>query len=715
MRYNDIMLMKKSKDIFFLLLIIPTILSCKDALSQSIPFRLINTVNDSIEYNDSYTLLWEQASERPEYLPWEVVYDVHISSVSDFREPLLIYHSVDITLTIDSLPSGKDYYWRVLAKNLNGDSLWSINTGHFFIRNTPDPDDTIVDLSPDNYWIYDYYYIGKEWDPPVPDVIQYAVVKSDIDTIYYQNNLKYATIRNTYYSDTGHSERLVTWKADSEYLILKNYVKESGLLTIEDTVYFPLNTPGINQDSILISDTYFVRQKVYTHYHVYTLYYDYNQTYETVPLIGPLMMNYNFDADYHSTKRRWELSSAVINGEQYHIRPHRPIALRAEILADSVKIRWHKNLNKDVAGYYVYGGYVSDPDSLLATMTSRQDTLLMIPNDGIDTQYYFGVIAFDHEYQLSKKNSVHPINSITILSPVEITEHNFISDTVEIKWSPLSDNVVIGYHIYVSNEIDPFMLCKTVNNRKTSSAQFGISDLLSQTNADSLVKFMIRAYNSLGEEGQNSDVYIINQSELAIRSLNPVEITEHQFTPDTVEIKWSPLLNNIVMGYSIYVSNEHDQFIRYKMVNNRTTFSATFGIDGLLSHTNADSILKFMIRPYNSWGEEGQNSNVYKININNQSELFPDHIILYQNYPNPFNSSTIIEYYLNNDENINFAIFDIRGAKIKTMYHGKQDKGMHTLKWGGMNDAGIPVAQGLYIYQLRSDSKSIRKKMILIK
>jgi hypothetical protein len=226
---------------------------------------------------------------------------------------------------------------------------------------------------------------------------------------------------------------------------------------------------------------------------------------------------------------------------------------------------------------------------------------------------------------------------------------------------------------------------------------------------------MIRAYNSLGEEGQNSNVYIINQAELAIKSLNPVEITEHKFTPDSVGIKWSSFLNNIVMGYNVYVSNEHDPFIRFRMVNNRTTFSATFGIEGLLSQTNADSILKFMIRPYNSMGEEGQKSNIYKININNQSKLFPDHIILYQNYPNPFNSSTIIEYYLNNDNQIDFAIFDIRGAKIKTMYHGKQDKGMHTITWDGTNDSDFPVAQGLYIYQLKSANTVFRKKMILIK
>ena len=97
------------------------------------------------------------------------------------------------------------------------------------------------------------------------------------------------------------------------------------------------------------------------------------------------------------------------------------------------------------------------------------------------------------------------------------------------------------------------------------------------------------------------------------------------------------------------------------------------------------------------------------INTNDKNN-FPAEFTLEQNYPNPFNATTKIQYRLNKAVKIELNIFNLTGEKVAVLFNGKQDKGIHTLTFNAEN-----LSSGIYIYQLKSEGRSIAKKMLLTK
>ena len=92
---------------------------------------------------------------------------------------------------------------------------------------------------------------------------------------------------------------------------------------------------------------------------------------------------------------------------------------------------------------------------------------------------------------------------------------------------------------------------------------------------------------------------------------------------------------------------------------------------------------------------------------------------LQQNYPNPFsksrNGSTSIAYNLPRNANILLEIFDMRGARVKTLVRGTQTPGMHFMTWDGRSDTGAIVPNGTYQYILTADGSVLTKQLVVLK
>ncbi len=88
---------------------------------------------------------------------------------------------------------------------------------------------------------------------------------------------------------------------------------------------------------------------------------------------------------------------------------------------------------------------------------------------------------------------------------------------------------------------------------------------------------------------------------------------------------------------------------------------------------------------------------------------------LSQNYPNPFNPSTTINYSLEQSGKAELNIYNIKGEKIKTLLDKYASQGNHSVKWDGKNSAGKSVSSGIYYYKLKTEAKTIVRKMILLK
>ncbi len=104
------------------------------------------------------------------------------------------------------------------------------------------------------------------------------------------------------------------------------------------------------------------------------------------------------------------------------------------------------------------------------------------------------------------------------------------------------------------------------------------------------------------------------------------------------------------------------------------------------------------------------------VEVKDLTIISPDDYKLYPNYPNPFNPSTKISFYLPVDKKISLKIYNHLGQVVKTLIDEQlYSRGNHSLIWNGDNDAGNPVASGLYIAQLQFGNFSREIKMMLLK
>ena len=85
------------------------------------------------------------------------------------------------------------------------------------------------------------------------------------------------------------------------------------------------------------------------------------------------------------------------------------------------------------------------------------------------------------------------------------------------------------------------------------------------------------------------------------------------------------------------------------------------------------------------------------------------------NHPNPFNPETDISFRLAEQTRASLVIYNILGEKVKTLVDREMAAGNHTVHWDGKDEAGNPVASGIYFYRLKAKSFDQTKRMLLMK
>jgi hypothetical protein len=83
---------------------------------------------------------------------------------------------------------------------------------------------------------------------------------------------------------------------------------------------------------------------------------------------------------------------------------------------------------------------------------------------------------------------------------------------------------------------------------------------------------------------------------------------------------------------------------------------------------------------------------------------------LEQNYPNPFNPSTSISFSLLEKTDVTLSIYTLTGELVEVVVSSSLESGRHTYKWNSEK-----YSSGIYIYNLKTNDKSLSKKMLLLK
>ena len=86
------------------------------------------------------------------------------------------------------------------------------------------------------------------------------------------------------------------------------------------------------------------------------------------------------------------------------------------------------------------------------------------------------------------------------------------------------------------------------------------------------------------------------------------------------------------------------------------------------------------------------------------------------NYPNPFNPSTNIRFRLPETSDVSIMIYGIRGNLVRELALNQSfEAGDHFITWDATDNAGQPVASGMYIYLFSAGNFMSTEKMLLLK
>ncbi len=86
-----------------------------------------------------------------------------------------------------------------------------------------------------------------------------------------------------------------------------------------------------------------------------------------------------------------------------------------------------------------------------------------------------------------------------------------------------------------------------------------------------------------------------------------------------------------------------------------------------------------------------------------------------RNYPNPFNPETTIAFNLEKAQNVELAIYNLKGQKVRSLFQGKAPQGETRIVWHGLDDNGKSVSSGVYLMRIKGGRFTASGKVILLK
>jgi hypothetical protein len=107
-------------------------------------------------------------------------------------------------------------------------------------------------------------------------------------------------------------------------------------------------------------------------------------------------------------------------------------------------------------------------------------------------------------------------------------------------------------------------------------------------------------------------------------------------------------------------------------------------------------------------------SSIHKKPLGPAAELADDNCY---NYPNPFSGETTIRFSMAKSEDVKIRIYDMNYKPVwnTNISSGKITAGINRITWNGTNDYGNRASNGVYICEVSTGKKVVRKKLTLIK
>jgi hypothetical protein len=83
--------------------------------------------------------------------------------------------------------------------------------------------------------------------------------------------------------------------------------------------------------------------------------------------------------------------------------------------------------------------------------------------------------------------------------------------------------------------------------------------------------------------------------------------------------------------------------------------------------------------------------------------------------PNPTHLVTSVEFNLARAERVRLDLFDVTGARIRTLLEGTVAAGVNRVVWDGTEEDGHTVPSGIYMIRLRAGERSLSTRLLVIR
>jgi hypothetical protein len=83
--------------------------------------------------------------------------------------------------------------------------------------------------------------------------------------------------------------------------------------------------------------------------------------------------------------------------------------------------------------------------------------------------------------------------------------------------------------------------------------------------------------------------------------------------------------------------------------------------------------------------------------------------------PNPARSQTDVRFEIASAGRVDIAIYNARGERVRHLWSGHRDAGVHRLPWNGRDDSGRPLASGVYFTRAELPGRTVTQKVVLMR
>jgi hypothetical protein len=263
-------------------------------------------------------------------------------------------------------------------------------------------------------------------------------------------------------------------------------------------------------------------------------------------------------------------------------------------------------------------------------------------------------------------------------------------------WSPSGDPTVVGYVVSFGQQ----SVANGDAARYEQSAEVGPSTLYTEcTLLPSTYYFAVQARNADGVMSAYSNERSVTLQTLAVT----FSMFEAVVAEDGVRLSWRVETDEVVQGYRVHRSEGASTEVQLNASLLEPSASEFLDRDA-----RAGRSYTYVVTAVKENGNEVRSTSAP---VTTPALA----LTLGQNYPNPFNPSTKIPFTVETAGRVVVRVFDVRGAQVATIFDGVLGEGRHTLEWSGRDDAGRPVASGLYLYALTTGKRTLSRKMLLVK